>query len=106
MRRRASASITLVLIGTAAISGCGEDPPATARDLYRSRADCQVDWGEDARKCEAVSSGPHSGYWYGPHYNTARTTTDIARPGSRAMSTHVSRSGFGSSASAHGSSSS
>ena len=106
MRRRVTASLTLVLIGTGAIQGCGEEPNV-ARDLYRSRGDCQRDWGDDATKCEAVSSGPHSGYYYGPSYTSSRgsSTNSAQRIGSHAISTHVSRGGFGSSASAHGASS-
>ena len=104
MRRRASASITLVLIGSAALHGCGDDPQPVARDLYRTRADCHLDWGDDPKKCEPVSSGPHAGYFYGPSYTTGHSTSSLARAGSRAVSTHVSRGGFGASASAHGSS--
>ena len=104
MKRRVTASVTLVLIGSAALQGCGDDTNVTARDLYRTRGDCQRDWGDDATRCEPVTSGPHSGYYYGPHYQ-GRTTNGTARSGSHAVSTHVSRGGFGASASAHGASS-
>lgn len=92
------------------------------RDVYASRADCVQDWGSDPTKCEQASgrtgssgtTGTGSRY-YGPLYphgsygSTTATqpdgTTSAARPGSRALSTaHVSRSGFGSSASSHSSS--
>jgi len=105
MKRRVTASLTLVLIGSASLHGCGDDPPPQARDLYRSRADCQLDWGDDPKKCEPVSSGPHSGFFYGPMYmpGAAGLSSSTPRSGSRAMSTHVSRGGFGSSSSMHSS---
>ena len=122
--RRAPRSITLVLIGSAALSGCGDE--TVRRDVYRSRMDCQADWG-DVTQCAPVRSGPHTGYYYGPSYrddrrNSAGTTT-LPRQGSSAVSTaHLARNdtrfssasggsgsstqrgGFGSSASSHGSS--
>lgn len=127
--RRSSPSVTLVLIGASALSGCGQQSPDTTgtastmrRDMYASQADCVQDWGSDPAKCEPVrqstsSSRNGSGYthYYGPSYphgsygstNSTHSigSTSDARPGSHAMgTTHVSRSGFGSSASAHGSS--
>jgi hypothetical protein len=128
--RRAPPSITLVLIGSAALSGCGDE--TVRRDVYRSSLDCQADWG-DATQCAPVRSGPHTGYYYGPTYrddrrNNAGTTT-LPRQGSSAVSTahlarndphhasmagsthgsssgNTSRGGFGSTASSHSSSSS
>ena len=109
--RRATATLTLVLIGTAALPACGEDAETATRDVYRTRTDCQRDWGDDASKCETVSSGPHAGYFYGPSYGFGRSgsgastgSTLAPRSGSHAVgSTSVSRGGFGSSASAHSS---
>ncbi len=122
-QRRSSTSVSLVLIGASALSACGQQSPDTLRrDMYTSRADCAQDWGAEPAKCEAIQNGTSSGrsgssytHYYGPAYphggygsSSASThnvgaTTD-ARPGSRAMGTaHVSRSGFGSSASSHGS---
>jgi len=123
--RRAPASITLVLIGSAALTGCGDE--TARRDIYRSSVDCRQDWG-DTSECTPVRSGPHTGYYYGPSYrddrrNDAGTTTG-PRPGSSAIGTaHLARndtsfgstrgsssssstqrSGFGASASSHGSS--
>jgi uncharacterized protein YgiB involved in biofilm formation len=120
--RRCTATLTLVLIGTAALHGCGGNDEETAtRDVYRSRADCQRDWGDDEKKCEAVSSGSHAGMFYGPLLYglasgmgsrgavgsnlaprqgtnaVASTTTTASQSGS------VSRGGFGSSASSHSS---
>jgi uncharacterized protein YgiB involved in biofilm formation len=107
--RRRTATLTLVLIGAATLQACGKDEAAATRDIYRSRADCQRDWGDDEKKCETVSSGPHAGYFYGPMYGLGRTsgstgTTLSPRQGSNAIaSTHVTRSGFGAAASAHSS---
>ena len=111
--RRAAATLTLVLIGTGTLSGCGKDEPQTAtRDVYKTQADCKRDWGDDATKCERQSSGTHSGYYYGPsHYTSSRSgfsstpgTTTAPRSGSSAIgSTTVSRGGFGASASSHSS---
>lgn len=105
--RRCTASITLMLISAAALQACGGDDDTAARDVYRTRADCQRDWGDDDKKCESISSGPHSGYFYGPMmYGMGRMgsaeSAVAPRPGSHAIATHVSRGGFGASASAHG----
>ena len=121
--RRSTATLTLVLIGAAALHGCGTDEEETAtRDVYKSRADCQRDWGDDATKCEQQASGSHSGMFYGPlMYGMGRMSggsgfgsTMAPRQGSNAIgSTHVpgssggtSRGGFGSSARSHSSGSS
>src|SRR5262252_192102 len=103
-RRRSASSITLVLIGSAALYGCGED--TVRHDVYRSRSDCLQDWGNDSSKCEQVRSGPHAGYYYGPSYRGSSSSqadgTGMPRSGSRAVATaNVTRGGFGSSASAH-----
>jgi uncharacterized protein YgiB involved in biofilm formation len=120
-QRRSSPSVTLVLIGASALTGCGEQTADTQRrDMYASLTDCVQDWGADPAKCEPVrrtsSGGSSYTHYYGPSYshgsygstNTVHEagTTSQARPGSRAIGTaHVSRGGFGSSASAHGGSS-
>jgi uncharacterized protein YgiB involved in biofilm formation len=119
--RRSTVTLTLVLIGAAALNGCGKDEEETAtRDVYRTRADCQRDWGDDDKKCEPATSGSHAGMFYGPllvgaaaGYMAGRGTSVAPRPGSNAIaSTHtsvshggssVSRGGFGSSASSHSS---
>ncbi len=121
-RRRSSSSVTLVLVGASALSACGQSPQSTdtmRRDMYKSRADCVQDWGADPAKCEPAkgTSSTRTGTYWGPAYSRgaygssssthADGTTSDARPGSRAIGTsHVSRSGFGSSSSSHGSSSS
>ena len=123
-RRRSSASITLILIGSAALGGCSEE--VGRRDVYRSQADCLQDWGNDPARCERVRSGSHSGYYYGPYYRGGSSQREVAgttaapRQGSSAIGSTrvtkgsggsssgspVSRSGFGSSSSAHAGSSS
>ena len=116
VRRRASTSITLVLIGAASIQGCGDShQEAMQRDVYDSRAKCVQDWG-DEKKCEPVNEGRNRGYWYGPAYGWGRSggyvsgAGDVdsqARPvpkGNNAIGAQrVARSGFGSSAGAHSS---
>jgi hypothetical protein len=115
--RRATASLTLVLIGSAAMQGCGGDEKDTAaRDVYRTRADCLRDWGDDAAKCERQTSGPHAGMFYGPLMygmggnRSSFGSTMTPRPGSSAIgSTHVTgsggatRGGFGASGASHSS---
>ena len=116
--RRRSAHITLVLLGAAALAGCGDDNDR--RDLYASKQDCVQDWGDET-KCEqappgTTSSRPHSGggYFWGPAYSSGSYRTGssssstgwtAARSGSRAVaSSSFSRGGFGSSSSSHSSS--
>jgi uncharacterized protein YgiB involved in biofilm formation len=114
--RRSSLRITLVLAGTASLYACdGGEPRYVNRDAYANAADCQRDWGEQS--CEQTRPPASAGMampflWYGPSY-----FSDHSRPrGSRAMSTSstsnfsassrsgsVSRGGFGSSSSMHGS---
>ena len=120
--RRCTVTLTLVLISASALNGCGADEEETAsRDVYRTRADCQRDWGEDDKKCEPVKTGQHSGMFYGPLLFGAmsgmgnRGAGLAPRPGSSAIATtqtttsrsaggsSVSRGGFGSSASSHSS---
>lgn len=120
VRRRSSRHVTLVLIGAASLASCGEpvQNQMAQRDVYEHRSQCVQDWG-DEKKCEVVTQGPHRGYWYGPSYTGVRyapssTSTRVGTTvepssGSKtsgASSSHVSRSGFGSSASLHSSSSS
>jgi hypothetical protein len=118
--RRSSTTLTLVLIGAAALHGCGGDEEENAtRDVYKSRADCQRDWGDDPAKCAQQTSGAHSGMFYGPLlYGLGRMgggsgfgSTMAPRQGTNAVgSTHVpgssggaTRGGFGSSARSHSS---
>lgn len=107
--RRSTASITLVLIGSAALHGCSEE--VGRRDIYRSQAECAQDWGSDPARCERQRSGSHSGYYYGPYYSGTRAarqavgTTSLPRTGSSAIgSTHVTKSSSGTSSSSSSSS--
>lgn len=71
-RRRSSARITLVLIGSAAVVGCSPKPTAIVSDHYASREECAADWGAPDH-CERVNvtgasgSGGHV-YFRGPTY--------------------------------------
>lgn len=115
-RRRASTSITLVLIGAASMQGCGDSQQdAMQRDVYDSRVKCVQDWG-DEKKCEAINDGRNRGYWYGPAYSWGRSGGRVSGAGdvdaqAKAVpkgnnaigAQRVTRSGFGSTASAHSS---
>ena len=65
--RKSSSRVTLVLIGVAALSGCGKDQ---RRDVYASREDCLADWGHKAEDCTPATDDRHrgSGFFYGPLY--------------------------------------
>jgi uncharacterized protein YgiB involved in biofilm formation len=98
-RRKSSLSITLVLIGTSALSSCGNDPEQNTRvmrrDIYNSLEDCRADW-ERADDCEVNKSalnqsgtqGSGIGPFLGPRYYwsdpSGRYDTNMLRPGSRA----------------------
>ncbi len=110
--RKSSACVTLVLIGAAALSGCGEDPSATRRASYASKEACLADWG-DAKECDeqprsgggARTWGPSYGAWRS--YSSGRSSGSSGSYGSGSHSSSsgshsVSRGGFGS----HGSSAS
>ena len=113
--RKSSSRITLVIVGAAAMTACGQNEDLR-RDVYASRDDCVKDWG-DEQKCEeqakaGTSSGGRGGFWYGPAYRSGQFgwvgvarphgSIDSARPGSRSVATsHISRGGFGASGAAH-----
>lgn len=88
MGRRSTLQITLVLIGIATLTACGEQK----RSVYSSKQDCVDDWG-DGKGCEEPPPGSahyHSGYWYGPRWGRG------GYRGSRSLySVSVSRGGFG-----------
>lgn len=90
MGRRASKQITLVLIGTAALASCSQQPVTNTRDQYASLEDCAADWGRPEH-CEPVrSSGVPGGFlfWGLPYAaglrETARSNarSDARRAGS------------------------
>ena len=113
-RRRSSAQITLVLIGTVTLVGCSQQTTPTARDHYASLEECAADWGRP-ESCERVQSSGYPGgfLFWGPAYalsarnnalNEARRSAnpnfvDSARQGRAIGSSTVptSRGGFGSS---------
>ncbi|MEO8752627.1 MAG: hypothetical protein ABI624_08110 [Casimicrobiaceae bacterium] len=101
--RKSSACVTLVLLGAAALSGCGDSPSGSRRSAYASKEECLADWG-DPKDCEQretrSSSGTHSGYYWGP--SSSRFNSGSSRSSSSSGGHSVSRGGFGS----HGSSSS
>jgi hypothetical protein len=110
--RKSSAQVTLVLLGVAALAGCGSpsDPPAAQRrDIYASREDCIADWG-DPKDCEErapQASGVRSrGYWYGPAYGSGwggGYGGTGPHAGHSIGSESVTRGGFGASGQAHAS---
>jgi len=64
--RKRSATITLVLAGSATLAGCGS--PVEQRDAYSSQQDCLKDWSNPAL-CEPVKDSKYaSSYFYGPPY--------------------------------------
>ena len=112
-RRRSSTQITLVLIGTVTLAGCGQQSAPAARDHYASLEDCAADWGRP-ESCERVCSPAiRAGFFWGPAYalgarnnalNDARRRgnpnfVDPARQGRAIGSSTLptSRGGFGSS---------
>jgi uncharacterized protein YgiB involved in biofilm formation len=101
--RKSSAVITLTLVGSAALHGCG-DGSSKARDIYASKADCVREWNDESR-CEPMRSS--AGYYRGPYYTPSGSpregTQSPARAGSKAISSSVSRGGFGSLSAFHSS---
>ena len=109
--RKSSSRVTLVLIGVAALSACGDEDDHR-RDVYATRDDCLADWAHKPQDCTPATEGRHatSGYWYGPvdpyrSYSSGSTWTSGARGGSRAIGSSPaggSRGGFGASAHSSG----
>ena len=108
--RKSSGRVTLVLIGVAALGGCGGDD--SRRDVYATREDCLADWGNKAEDCTPATEDKHRsrGYFYGPAYthrsSSGSSGTSWTRSGtSRSIgsSSGTSRGGFGSSSSSHSS---
>ena len=111
--RKSSSRVTLVLIGVAALGGCGGDD--SRRDVYATREDCLADWGNKPEDCTPATEDKHRsrGYFYGPAYThrsaSSSSGTSWTRSGtSRSIgssSGSSSRGGFGSSSSSRSSSS-
>lgn len=107
-RRKSSTRVTLVLIGMAALAGCGREE---RRDVYATREDCLADWGNKPEDCTPATEQRHAGrgFFYGPYYgyrsggsgsSWSRSSSSSSRSiGSTSShsSSGVSRGGFGSS---------
>ncbi|WP_282876311.1 hypothetical protein [Pseudomonas peli] len=65
------------------------------RDQYRTKAECEADWGSYSGYCQEGSSASYSGrYYYGPSYEqSARPVT--RQPYNVASRETIKRSGFG-----------
>lgn len=105
--RKSSACVTLVLIGAAALTGCGDDSPSGRRAQYATKEECLADWGNPAECDQQVvprsggTSGSTGHYYWGPsHSSPSRSGGSSSSSSSSGHS--ISRGGFGS----HGSSSS
>jgi uncharacterized protein YgiB involved in biofilm formation len=111
---RKSIHVTLVLIGVAALAGCGREAEKR-RDVYASREDCLSDWGNKPEDCKPASEPRHAsqGFWYGPMYPipfgysrggawTPRSGTHAIGASSAGTSGSVSRGGFGASSRSSG----
>jgi hypothetical protein len=73
--RKRSAAVTLVLAGSATLSGCGS--PVEQRDAYATQAACVRDWS-NSQLCEPVGDGRYSSsYFYGPPYYGNGTTYSL-----------------------------
>jgi len=108
--RKSSGRVTLVLIGLAGLSGCGDG----RRDVYASREDCLADWGSTPEDCTPATEEKHRsrGYFYGPSRvprssgwswgrssgSSASSTRSSSSSRSIGSSGSTSRGGFGSSA--------
>jgi len=108
--RKSSGRVTLVLIGVAALSGCGKDE---RRDVYASKEDCLADWGNKPEDCTPASEERHrgTGFFYGPLYagrafgggsgsswtSSGRSRSIGTTSSSSSGSSFSSRGGFGSS---------
>ena len=62
--RKSSACVTLVLIGAAALSGCGDGPATNRRASYATKEECLADWG-DPRECEQQETDDDE--WHDSH---------------------------------------
>ena len=75
--RKRSATITLVLAGSAGLAGCGS--PVEQRDAYSTQQACLKDW-ENPALCEPVKDGKYaSSYFYGPPYYASSGWTFFGR---------------------------
>jgi hypothetical protein len=101
--RKSSTRVTLVLIGVAALSGCGRGDDQR-RDVYASREDCLADWANKPEDCTPASDPSHRsrGWFYGPSYTyhsggSGSSWTRGTRSIGSTSSSHAARGGFGAS---------
>jgi hypothetical protein len=100
--RKASACVTLVLIGTAALTGCSDNSTTSRRAAYATKEACLADWGDpkDCEEQQGTNSGGSYRYWGHPG---GGGYGGYGHGGSSSSSGHsISHGGFGS----HGSSAS
>ncbi len=101
MKRRSSLNISLALMGTLALTACQKEK----RNVYKSKEDCQQDWGS-AQSCEEVTGNNSHyggqyytrGYYYGPRYSGS----DGGAGMHSTRSVAVARGGFGGFGGFHG----
>jgi uncharacterized protein YgiB involved in biofilm formation len=117
--RKSSGRVTLVLIGVAALGGCGQEK---RQDVYATREDCLADWGNKPEDCKPSTDPKHAGrgYFMGPLIavpgffgrtmgwsdsgaSSSRSSRSIGSSSSSSRSSSsVSRGGFGSSSRSSG----
>jgi uncharacterized protein YgiB involved in biofilm formation len=117
--RKSSGRVTLVLIGVAALGGCGQEK---RQDVYATREDCLADWGNKPEDCKPSTDPKHAGrgYFMGPLIavpgffgrtmgwsdsgaSSSRSSRSIGSSSSSGRSSSsVSRGGFGSSSRSSG----
>jgi hypothetical protein len=106
--RKSSACVTLVLLGAAALAGCGDSSAPSRRAQYPTREACLADWGDPAECEQQVGprpSGSGTHFYWGPStsHSSSYGSGHSGTSSSSSSSGHsISRGGFGS----HGSSSS
>lgn len=114
-----SSRVTLVLIGLAALGGCG----GQKQDVYATREDCLADWGNKPEDCKPSANPKHAGmgYFVGPLVahslwgrgfsgwsgdsasgSSSRSSLRSGSSSSSSRSSSVSRGGFGSSSRSSG----
>ena len=99
--RKSSACITLVLVGTAALSACSDDS-GSRRKQYATKEECLADWGDPAECEEQVvrhSDGSSTRYYWGGHGGGGYWGS--GGTGSPWGSHGIERGGFGASGHAH-----
>ena len=102
--RKSSSRVSLVLIGVAALGGCGGDD--SRRDVYATREDCLADWGNKPEECTPATEDRHRshGYFYGPSYTHRSGTSGSSWSRSSGTSRSIGSSGSSRSSSSSGSS--